>query len=702
MVIEKNYDFLRRFAEIHTAHLRDGALKACDDEVVLNGDWIIVAPEEFKGVYRTAVLDFQLYMLTSMEESLRIAFEETHSPAIRLAVDSTLSCEQHIIIKDKRIDVVGRSAKDVFRAVVYLEDLMSLRQAPFLKIKSMSRNAKYRMRSVHSGAGIDDYPDWQLNAIAHAGFDTIELFFKDFELASGGPRRINNLIERASDYGLGVMFYNLKSSFKHPDDADADAFFDSIYGELFRRYPNAVGLTLCGESQEFPSKDPRSSGKRWSENNVDGIPENRPSVGFFPCSDYPAYISKIRDVVHRVKPEAEIIVNTYNWGYLPPEERREFLEHFPRGVTLQVTYDIFKEFQLDGLQFSVMDYSIFADEPGQYFLTEAEMAHGLKIPIRVTSNLAGATWDLGCVHYIPAPYRWIKRMKRLDEALEKWGVASHYENHHYGWFPNPIADLSKWNAMSPEEFAPEKLLEQITARDYGFDAAPSIMKVWRLWSDAMGHAPTSNEDQYGPWRVGPAYPFIFHPYITRTMRSRELRFPTSPYAERGYQIVETFYQPFENLNQSPGILRFHTDLKELDKMLKLWQEGVDIVSSVLDNVPANKRDNAHRLHSLGVFMLNSIKTVIHCKQWYLLNIELLHSQSKQEIIACLDKLMAIAEAEVDNAKDTIPAVENDSRLGWEGSMEYVCDRWHLEWKVRQMQSTMQFIRDYREMTKLPK
>ena len=38
-----------------------------------------------------------------------------------------------------------------------------------------------------------------------------------------------------------------------------------------------------------------------------------------------------------------------------------------------------------------------------------------------------------------------------------------------------------------------------------------------------------------------------------------------------------------------------------------------------------------------------------------------------------------------NAESAIPFVEKDSRLGWEPSMEYMTDKWHIEWKLRQCQ-----------------
>ena len=41
----------------------------------------------------------------------------------------------------------------------------------------------------------------------------------------------------------------------------------------------------------------------------------------------------------------------------------------------------------------------------------------------------------------------------------------------------------------------------------------------------------------------------------------------------------------------------------------------------------------------------------------------------------------IVRAECENALRAVPAVEYDSRLGYEPSMEYMCDAEHLRWKV---------------------
>jgi hypothetical protein len=47
----------------------------------------------------------------------------------------------------------------------------------------------------------------------------------------------------------------------------------------------------------------------------------------------------------------------------------------------------------------------------------------------------------------------------------------------------------------------------------------------------------------------------------------------------------------------------------------------------------------------------------------------------------LDEMREICLCELENAKATLPLVEFDSRLGYEPSMEYMCDAAHLEWKI---------------------
>ena len=91
---------------------------------------------------------------------------------------------------------------------------------------------------------------------------------------------------------------------------------------------------------------------------------------------------------------------------------------------------------------------------------------------------------------------------------------------------------------------------------------------------------------------------------------------------------------------------------------------------------------------LGRFIRTTLTTVLNVKQWYVLNLALTTAREPGEMHRILDDLIRVGEAEIANAEDTIPLVEADSRLGWEPSMEYMTDRAHLEWKIRQVRQVL--------------
>jgi hypothetical protein len=178
-------------------------------------------------------------------------------------------------------------------------------------------------------------------------------------------------------------------------------------------------------------------------------------------------------------------------------------------------------------------------------------------------------------------------------------------------------------------------------------------------------------------------------------------FCTIPKAMFGNGIIKTNYQPFENALQSPGCRRYPIDLKELDKMLDLWMQGMALLKKLLPQMPSgHKADNGARLYAMGQYIVGTIHTVIHAKKWFIANQKLQSCPDPAESEKLLDELLAIIDVERENVKSLIPAVELDSRLGWEPSMEYVCDKWHLEWKLRQLDFAVKEIEQYRKIVQL--
>ena len=699
MKIEKNYDFRQRFDEVHKPNRRDYSLSPAANEFVITSDTVIMIPANADETVTAAAQDLQDYFFKSMDMSLKLAKGDACANSISYSVDENVAKDAFMFeVTANGIKITGNMSKDAYCGSVYLEDQLNLREAPFIEIQTVERKKLFTPRIVHSGWGIELFPDSHLNAIAHAGFDAVVVFVTAINMTNIGVLDINNLISRAKKYGLGTVLYSYLPAYKHPDDPDAAQFFDSVYGNLFRYYPDAIGVMLVGESAQFPSKDPRTTGKRWKESIIDGIPDPKPAPGWFPCDDYPAWIKGVADAVHAVKKDAMVIFNTYNWGWTDEDVRRTFLEKLPKDVIIQVTFEIFKKIKRGKYTASVMDYTISEADPGFYFTSECAIAKEYGIPLLATSNTAGLTWDFGSIGYVPVPQQWMHKFDKLNEARENWDLLRFYDNHHYGWEPSIICDLGKAAFWAPQVDM-QAQFKKLLRRDFG-DGAELMEKGYALWSEAITYFTPTNEDQYGPFRVGPSYPFIFQPNITRTMANKEIKFPTMPGAHFGSGIIKTMYQPFENINQVPGNLRHPEELASLRKMLELWEKGIALMEEALKLVPERKKETAERVLNLGRYIRANIVTGINMKEWYILNMKLRTADTVADCNALLDKIEALAHKEIKNAEDAIPYVEYDSRLGWEPSMEYVTDRWHIEWKLRQMESMLREVKDYRECINL--
>jgi hypothetical protein len=445
-------------------------------------------------------------------------------------------------------------------------------------------------------------------------------------------------------------------------------------------------VILVGESVEFPSKDPHTTGRLRLSAPPDGVPPSKPSPGWWPCSDYPQWLELLKRTIHKHSPEAEIVFWTYNWGWAPEAPRLALIRALPTDVTLLVTFEMFEQIEREHITNVCVDYTLSFAGPGHYFSSEAQAAHERGLRLYTMCNTGGLTWDFGVIPYQPAPFQWGRRYEALREAQEAWGLCGLMESHHFGWWPSFVSELAKNAYWSPREPI-ERAAEAIARRDFGPAAAPLVVEAWHDWSDASRDYVATNEDQYGPFRIGPAYPMLFQ---------RLAEPPEAWYAMFGKRIVHVDYGPREGPRQSPGPSRFPVEIRSLDRMAGRWQHGLERLEQAMECTPAHKRPALEEMIGLGRFIWRSIRTTIHLKQWWLLKQELSSAPDPAQAGEILDRMVALAETEIANAEATIPLVEADSRLGWEPSMEYMADRAHLEWKIAVTRRVIEHeIPDYR-------
>lgn len=692
-MIERNYEFRKRLLEVHKPDRRDYSAILQSNEVMVDDNWDIVIPDNADRVMLNAAKDLQDYLFTSMGVSVRLnkvsnnilknelecngkkIILVTKELIMGLGKDLDTPRSYRFICSDDKIILCGYDERGTAQACYYLEDLMNLKCAPIVKKDDACRKPLFSPRMVHSGYGLDMFPNAHLNAIAHAGMDAILVFTKDVDTTPHGYLDFNELIYRAAGYGIEVYAYSYLKSLKHPDDADAYSYYESTYGKVFEKCPGLKGIVMVGESVEFPSKDPNTTGKFRKESAVDGLPANKPSPGWWPCQDYPQWLNLIKKVIRQHNPEADIVFWTYNWGYVDKEHRIKLLKNIPTDVALLVTFEMFENIKTGNVTSTCVDYTLFFEGPGEYFTSEAEIANERGIKLYTMSNTGGLTWDIGNIPYEPAPYQWIKRYEGLHYAREKWGLSGLMESHHYGWWPSFISEVAKWSYWSPSPSCNE-ILMTIAKRDFGGGNEDKVIEAWESWSEGIRNYMPTNEDQYGPFRIGPSYPLVFR---------RNVQIPTVPYAMFGGNIIcHTDYVSADMGGCSLFQFRLPIEIERLEKMKECFQHGVECLENVYTGLSESKKKDAFYMINLGKFIVNCVKTTINVKKWYILKMQLLIETDEKKICELVDEMTKIGNDEIKNAEDTIPLVEADSRLGWEPSMEYITDAYLLNWKIRQV------------------
>lgn len=665
MRTEKNYDFRKRMAQIHKPNIRDLSRVSGNTKYELLNGCVISVPENASVVVLTAARDLTDFLLDSMNISARIQKGNTQDAAITL-LSTPKDLEEATGYQGYRIDVSDRVAVSAFddrgaaQAFYRLEDMMRFEKAPFLEKGSVKSRPLFSPRMVHSGFGLDMYPDSHLSQIAHEGRDAILVFVKDLHVTPYGYLDFNDLVYRAGKYGIDVYAYSYIPCSKHPDDKDAAQYYESTFGKLFKNCPGIKGLILVGESMHFPSKDAVFSQPSGSK--------LRPN--FWPCEDYPQLLNMIKNTVRKYNKDADIVFWTYNWGMVSPQSRIKLIEKLPIDITLQATFEMFEEYRLGSSTQYCSDYTIARTGPGDYFKSEAIAAKERGLKLYTMCNTAGRTWDFGTIPYVPCPYQWMERFNRIKEARENWGLSGLMESHHYGLFPSVISELSKW-AFSTEQIDMEDILERIIARDYGEENISAVKEAFKLWSKAITFCTPTIEDQYGPFRIGPAYPLCF---------DAEEAPPSVPYAHFGNRICRTLY-PARNYHHSTfSSIRIQDELHAMEEMHRLMSSGIMLLNKV-----AHKTEELERLIGLGSYIAATVQTAANVKRWSIARSKLYSQTNRALALALVEEMQQIATDEIDNAKSILWATERDSCLGWEPSMEYLGGTEHILWKIQQVE-----------------
>ncbi len=688
--MSKKYSFREALECIHSPISYENTVLD-KDEIAISVDWEIVIRENAGIIVKTVALDLKDYFQTVFNLDIKIKnFQPPGKFNKKIIIDTTddypgynksPACKIHF--DGDNIHIIGNDEKNTARGCYALEKKLDLRKAPFLKAFETVLENRFSPRMTHSGWGLDVYPEKYLQQIAHYSIDAILVFYSRKDASSDKKiKGINKLISTADKFGIAVYLYlqnHRNYDLYHPEDPGAEEYYESFYGRIFKNHPGAVGCVLVGESCAFPSRDPECGNI-----NDQGF-GSKPHPGWWPCSDYPAWLNMVQKNITKYKKDADIVFWTYNWGWAPKDKRLELIKKLPRGISLLVTFEMFERLNKGGVTEICSDYTIKIPGPGKYFRSEAAAAKKAGIRLYAMANTGGNTWDFGCVPYIPTPFQWIKRWRAIIEANKTWNLSGLMESHHYGWSPSYISRLGEYFSTSHEIDRAEDFLDTLVKSDFGETAGNCLMTAWKLWSDAINYLPATGYDQYGALRAGPAYPFYINEENVENI-------PGDPDAFYGNKIIFPNYDPeafrIRNPADTPIAVAIEHEINSVRKMLRIWEDGIKELELGLSKLFGTPKTEYSKIMDLGKFIYNTLKTLLNIKLWWQLKQKLksIPPTDKQNLI--LAEMAVIARCEIENARKTIELVESDSRLGWEPTMGYIADKSRLLWKIKQLENIL--------------
>lgn len=672
VAFEKPYRFRAELERVHERGLRERSLKPGADDFVFRDGARISIPAESGEVLRNAARDFADYLFASMEVGAAIVCKRRAQVVV--TIDGKLGARTSCITTTK--DAVAIAASDeraAAQALYHLEDLMNLRRAPFLRCGKEKRTARFSPRMVHSGWGMDLIPENYLRRMVHYGYDALLVYARSVDKTKSSSKYedIGAIIRRAASFGIDVYLYTSVKAYVHPDDPGAQEVFDRTYGEIARAYPEAKGIVLVGESCAFPSKDERACSDPFEVKQARG--DKRPAPGWFPCRDYPDWLRCVKRAIGRHAPGMKVLFWTYNWSKdrTPemPAARLALIDALPKeGTVLLSTFEMPEMVELsEEFSTAVSDYTVTCPGPGKVFASEEKKAVERGLELFTMCNTGGRTWDFGTAPFEPYPHQWAKRWSALRRANAEWGLSGLMESHHYGWMPNFVSELAK-EAYTEGGLPFDEHLRMIAARDFGEANADEVVAIWKDWSEKGSRHPPTLGNQYGPFRIGPAYPFNFG-----GKRIERRDFPELHYAAYGIDICHLNFTEELWGERMCETEKVPAELKLLRPLAESFFSGAARMRHMSLSLKGRQAREAHRMSVLGEYLARVVNSAINLKRgavaW----------EAKDDAA-----LKEIAREELANARAALPLVDADSRLGFECSMEYTGGRKQIEWKMDRM------------------
>ena len=258
-----------------------------------------------------------------------------------------------------------------------------------------------------------------------------------------------------------------------------------------------------------------------------------------------------------VNPDIDCIAFGWEWGEV--EASCRVVDGLDPAIAVMNVSETRKTKLIGGVETKVVDYSISVEGPGEFSKTlwkhAAARGHGTLAKIQVNN-----TWELSTVPYIPVFEKIYDHIKGLIETGNVDGLMLSWT---LGGYPSPL--LQMVSIMSAEA---DRLptVEQLYERLFKGADTKALARIFSCFSQAFDEYPFHLLCAYnGPQQSAPAN--LLYPKPT------------------GFTATMVCY-PYDDLNSWRGIFPKEVYMGQLQKMVDLWQRGMDLFDTVdLDSNP---------------------------------------------------------------------------------------------------------------------
>lgn len=252
-----------------------------------------------------------------------------------------------------------------------------------------------------------------------------------------------------------------------------------------------------------------------------------------------------------VDPEIEVMA--YAWSWLDLETAKETVRLLPKEVKLLNVSEHHQKKMIQGIETSVVDYSISIEGPSDYsrelWNEAAKTGHKSVAKIQVNNS-----WEMSSVPYIPV---FEQHYRHISEILATGDVESLMYTWTLGGYPSPILEMIKLMCEKGKEIPS---LEEIYGKIFAGADVATLSRALHLFSEAFSEYPFCvRTAYYAPQTCAPANPL---------------------YAEPTGMEATMVCNPYDDLTKWRNLFPEEIFVDQMHKLSEKWSEGFEVLKTV--------------------------------------------------------------------------------------------------------------------------